>query len=190
MSSTSSSPPIPSPRTDLARRVRQGEALFVALLVLAIAGIGVTTFSKQYGFHFWVAMVPLVGGVSAFFAWLRARSRGESPVGTLRAQALHWIGTLAALWLVFLLQASGQIERDALGLVALATLALATFLAGVHGDWRLCGVGILLGGIVAAAAYVQQFAWIVIVPALVAAAVGVVVWQRRGRPPQAVADVP
>lgn len=189
MSSANPLPPTPSPRGDLGQRVRQGEALFVLLVGLAIAGIGVTTFSKQYGFHFWVAMVPLVGGVSAFFAWIRARARGESPAGALRAQAFHWLGTLAALWLVFLLQSAGQIQRDALGLVALATLALATFLAGVHGDWRLCGVGILLGGIVAAGAYVQQFAWVVIVPALALAAVGVVVWQRRGRTPESIADV-
>ena len=189
MSSATASPPSAPPRSDLAQRIHQGEALFIVLLVLSIAGIGVTTFSKQYGFHFWVAMVPLVGGVSAFLAWVRARARGESPAGALRMQAFHWIGTLAALWLVFLLQTAGQIERDALGLIALSTLALATFLAGVYGDWRLCGVGILLGGIVAAAAYVQQLAWVVIVPVLALAVVGVISWQRRGRAPESVADV-
>ncbi len=189
MSTAASPPPAAPPRGDLVQRIHQGEALFVALLVLSGVGIGVTSFSKQYGFHFWVAMVPLVGGVSTFLAWVRARARGESTGAALRVQLLHWLGTLAALWLVFLLQAAGQVPEDALGLVALATLALSTFLAGVHDDWRLCGVGLLLGGIVVAGAYVQQFAWVVLVPAVALLAVVGVVWLRRGRAPAAIGDV-
>jgi len=185
---SSAGSPAPPPRSDLVHRIHQGEALFVALVLFSGVGIGVTTFSRQYGFHFWVAMVPLFGGVAAFLAWVRARERNESTAAALRVQLLHWLGTLAALWLVFLLQTAGQIERDALGLVALTTLALATFLAGVHGDWRLCGVGVLLGGIVVAGAYVQQFAWVVLVPAVALLVVVGFAWLRRGRAQASIGD--
>jgi hypothetical protein len=177
-----------SSQSELVHRVHEGELLFILLVVLSGIGIGVTSFSRPYGFHFWMAMVPLFGGVSTFLAWVRARARGESTGGALRAQLLHWVGTLAAMWLVFLLQTAGQLERDALGLVALVTLSLATFLAGVHGDWRLCGVGLLLGVIAAASAYVQQFAWIVLVPGAALVVLGVFLWLRRGRVPASVAD--
>lgn len=39
-----------------------------------------------------------------------------------------------------------------------------------------------------AGAYVQQFAWIVLVPGLVLVVVAVVLWSRRGRVPASLAD--
>jgi hypothetical protein len=133
-------------------------------------------------------MVPLFGGVSAFLAWVRARNRGESPGGALRAQAFHWLGLLGALELVFLMKTAGQIQYDAIGLFALIALALATFLAGVHTDWRLCAVGVLLGAIVVAAAFIQQIVWVILVPAFALIVVVLIAWRRRGRPPTSIAD--
>lgn len=169
----------PASHSGLARRLHQGEALFAALVVLSGVGIGVTSFSPQYGFHFWMAMVPLFGGASAILAVGRERPEGGSSATILRTQVLHWLGAFAALWLIFLLQRAGQLGYDALGLVALATLALATFLAGVHGDWRLCGVGVLLGCIVVVASYVQQLAWVLLVPGAVLAAFAGYAWIKR-----------
>jgi hypothetical protein len=191
----SSAPPSPSsspagpPTGELTHRIHQGEALFVALALLAGIGIGVTNFSPRYGFQYWASMVPLFGGVSAFLAWLRARARGDSPGTAIRAQLFHWLGVLAAIWLVFLLKTAGQLEYDALGLVALVVLSLATFLAGVHGDWRLCGVGLVLGAIAAAGAFAQQVVWLLLVPAFALIVVVVIAWSRRGRPPSSVEDI-
>jgi hypothetical protein len=184
---TSSTPP---PRSDLVHRIRQGEALFVGLVLLSGVGIGVTSFSPADGFRYWVAMVPLFGGVSAFLAWARARTRGESTGGALRAQAFHWLGVLGALELVFLMKSAGQIEYDALGLFALIALALATFLSGVYTDWRLCAVGVLLGAIVVAAAFIQQVIWVVLVPGFALLVVLLIAWRRRGRPPTSISDEP
>jgi hypothetical protein len=44
-------------------------------------------------------------------------------------------------------------------------------------------VGLLLGGVAIAGAYVQQFAWIVLVPGLLLLVVAVILWTRRGRAP-------
>lgn len=189
--STSSPTPSAAPQESaiLTRRIHQGEALVVILVLLAGGGIGVTTFSPQRGFHYWLAMVPLFGGVAAYLAYERARARGESPAGPLRAQLFHWIGLLGAFQLVFLMKNAGQLEYDALGLVALTVLALTTFLAGVHTDWRLCLVGVLLGAVAAAGAYVQQFAWAVGIPALLLLGVLGFVWIRRGRPTTPIAEV-
>lgn len=185
---SSSSPPAPKQGPSLSRRIHQGELLVVVLILLAGAGIGVTTFSPQRGFHYWLAMVPLFGGASAFLAYEHARARGESPARPLRRQLLHWIGLLGAFELVFLLKSAGQLEYDALGLVALTVLALTTFLAGIHTDWRLCLVGVLLGAVAAAGAFVQQFAWAVGIPALLLVGVLGFVWMRRGRLPAGAGD--
>jgi hypothetical protein len=71
-------------------------------------------------------------------------------------------------------------DEDA-GLVALLTLALSAFFAGLHSDWRICLVGIVLGGTVAGAAWVEEFLWMILIPFLAAAAVGIVWWRTRTR---------
>ena len=191
MSTPSTTPSAaPGETPSLGRSIHRGEALVVILILLAGVGIGITTFSPQRGFSYWLAIVPLFGGVSAFLAYERARARGESPAGPLRAQLFHWVGLLGAFQLVFLLKSAGQLEYDALGLVALTVLALTTFLAGVHTDWRLCLVGLLLGAVAAAGAYVQQVAWAVGIPALLLLAVLGFVWLRRGRPATPIAELP
>ncbi len=179
-----------APSSTFAHRIHQSEALFAALVVLSGVGIGVTSFSPQYGFYFWMAMVPLFGGASAILAVGRERPGGETSAAILRMQVLHWLGAFAALWLIFLLQRAGQLGYDALGLVALATLALSTFLAGVHGDWRLCGVGVLLGGIVVVGSYVQQLAWVLLVPGAALAAFAGTAWLRRRGAQPSVSSAP
>jgi len=180
-------PPSPSRRpgadsageTSTEQWIHQGEVLVVVMLLLAGAGIAVTTFSPQRGFHYWAAMMPLFGGVSAYLAWSHARARHENTGTVLRQQLLHWLGALGALQLVFLLKTSGQVEFAALGLGALIVLALSTFLAGVYVDWRLCVVGVLLGGIALVGSFMQQFLWAALIPGVAVLGVGIVAWRRR-----------
>jgi hypothetical protein len=47
------------------------------------------------------------------------------------------------------------------GIMTLLTLALATFLAGVHFDWRYYIVGGLLAAAVAAIAVLANFLWVI-----------------------------
>ncbi|MEE9607305.1 MAG: hypothetical protein V3U03_06155 [Myxococcota bacterium] len=162
-------------------RVRLDQILFGVLIALSIGGIAVTDFSGRFGLRYWLAMVPLFAAVSVFGAWSRARSRGESVAAIVRVQAAHWLALLLAVYLVNLLQATGRLTRDDAGLVALLALALTTFLAGVHFDWRMCLLGALLGLTVACAALLEQFFWWVLIPVAAAAALGLL-WKRRSAP--------
>jgi hypothetical protein len=156
------------------------EVILAALVVLSAVGIGITDVSPGYGFWYWLAMVPLFGAASSFTAWSRNRQAGGTGSSVVRTQVLHWVAVLAALYVVFVLLRAGRMNNEAAGLVALLTLALATFLAGVHGDWRFCLVGTLLGLIVGAAAFVQRFLWMILVPLAVILALALV-WWSRGR---------
>ncbi len=167
----------------LSERIHQGELLFGALVLLSAIGIGVTNFAPERGFQYWAAMVPLFGGVAVFLAWSHARARGDATGAPIRAQIFHWLGVFGAIWLVFLLKTAGQLEYDVLGLVSLLVLALGTFLAGVYADWRLSAVGVLLGAIAAAGAFVQQMIWLAVVPAIILIAVIALAWRRRGQSP-------
>lgn len=145
-------------------RGRGGEIVLAVLVALSGAGIAVSRFSAEYGLWYWLAMVPVFGGVSLVAGWSRARESGATGFAVLRTQLLHWGGLLLAVPLVFLLERTGRLNSADAGLVALLTLALGTFLAGVHFDWRLGAVGVLLGAAVAIAAVVQRYLLLLLVP--------------------------
>jgi hypothetical protein len=162
------SAPVATPRP--ARRLRTEEVVLIVLLTLSAVGIAVAEISPRDGFWYWLAMVPVFGGISLFAGWSRAREHGMTVTGVLRSQLLHWAALAAAVCLVFLLEYTGRMNNEDAGLVALLALALTTFLAGVHFDWRYCVVGALLAAAVVAVALVKEFLWAIVLVAVAVAA--------------------
>jgi hypothetical protein len=157
-----------TPTTDAPRRARKlasEEVILVALLTLSAVGIAISEISPQDALWYWLAMVPVFGGVSLFAGWSRAREQGMTAVGVLREQLLHWVALAVAVCLVFLLTYTGRLSSEDAGLVALLALALTTFLAGVHFDWRYCVIGALLAAAVAAVAVLKEFLWVIVIAA-------------------------
>jgi hypothetical protein len=124
-------------------------------------------------------MVPIFAGASLFTGWTRARDRGQSIHQILWRQALHWLALALAVYLVFMLEQTGRLNREDAGLVALLALSLTTLLAGVHFDWRLMLLGGVLGVTAACAAFVEEFFWILLLPAVVAGGITLFWWGRR-----------
>lgn len=166
--------------TKLGEAVHEGIWAVVALLLLAAIGIGITDFSIGYGSWYWTLMVPVFGVTSLLSGMVRARNEGRSVAPELKSQLLHWSATFVAIEIVFVLEAQGRFNNTDTGLAALMVLALASFLAGVHGDWRFMLVGVLLGGATAGAAFVEQFIWMGLIPIVGAVAVALY-WMRRTR---------
>jgi hypothetical protein len=162
----------------LAKRLQANEIILIALIALSAIGIAVTDFSPKYGFWYWMAMVPIFGGFSLYTGWSRATSQGISASAVIRTQLLHWIGLLIAIVLVFFLLRTGRINNIEAGIVALLMFAFATFLAGVHFDWRYMVVGIILGAAVVGAALVQEFIWMIMIPIVAAIILAIIWWWR------------
>ena len=156
------------------------ELLIASLIILAGLGAGITDLSSKYGFWYWVAMVPVFGSSCTYAAWSRARARGEVPAGLVQYQILHWLGLLGVVCLIYMLVQTGRMANQDAGLVALLALALATYLSGVHADWRVAVVGFFLGLVVIAVALIEQFMWILLVLVVIAVVIGVFLW-RTGR---------
>jgi hypothetical protein len=145
-----------TPRAELAekpsgRRFTPDEIVFFGLILLSVVGMGISDFSTRYGLGYWLAMVPIFAASSIL---------------------------AVAVYLIFMLQRTGRLNQEDAGLVALIALALTTLLAGVHFDWRLIVLGALLGLTAAAAALVDQYFWVLLIPAVVLA-VGAFLWRRR-----------
>jgi len=174
--------PSPGPVESPSRRFGLEESIFAGLFILAIGGIAIADFSSRQGLDYWLAMVPIFAVASTFIGWNRARKSagGRGVFSLLRDQLLHWAALALTVYLIYLLQATGRLNRDDAGLVTLLALALTTVLAGVHFDWRLLVLGALLAVTAACSALVEEFFWMLAIPALLLG-VGAFLWQRHVR---------
>jgi hypothetical protein len=161
------------------RRGHAEEIVLVLLVLLSGVGVIVNDYgSAQTAFRVWLWMTPVFGVVSIWAAWSRAQRRGD-PVGTIvPTQIVHWLGVVGAVLLIYVLQHYGRMTNEAAGSAVLVVLALAAFLAGVYSDWRLSVLGLVLGVTVIGFAYVERVA-LVIVPLLLVAMIGLVIYIRR-----------
>lgn len=157
-------------------RSHAGEATILILVLLAAIGVGVTNVSPQHGLHYWLAMAPVYGIVNVVTSWSRARHNEVNISSMLLAQALHWVGAVLAIYMVFVLYRMNWLSDQESGVLALLVLALAAFLSGVHTDWHFCIIGLVLGALVAGVALVQEFLWMLVLPLGVAALAGAVWW--------------
>ena len=153
--------PTPTPAPASSRGPAVQELVLLALLVLSTVGVAISQLSPEKAFRYWIVMVPIFGAVSLFSGWSSARAGGMTASGVVSRQILHWAALAVAVCLVFLLQTTGRMGEADAGTVTLLSLALATFLAGVHFDWRYCVVGALLAAAVAAIAVVSNFLWLI-----------------------------
>ncbi len=172
-------PGAPAGGRSFAKKVHTEEAILLTLMALSAIGIGVTNFKPVESFWYWAAMAPVFGLVSIYIGWSKARRRGEGMSRIIWVQVLHWVGLFAAIVLIyFLFRRTGRIDYNQLALMSLLVLALTTFLAGVHFDWRFMIVGAVLGVCVAGAAFVEQVLWVIVIP-IVAALALIVFWWKR-----------
>jgi hypothetical protein len=171
-----------SPSTPAHRR-HVDEVILLVLVLLGTLGVAVNDYSRNAGYHYWLAMAPVFGVVSVAAGWARARRLGRPIAPMVRTQTLHWLGASGAVFLIYLLQSTGRMQNEAAGLAALITLALACFTAGVSSDWRLMVVGVLLALIAVGLAWLEEAMWLLLLPT-VAIAVGAVwlVLRRRAAP--------
>ena len=157
------------------------EVVLLGLVLLSGIGIAVSNVSSGRGFRYWLAMVPVFGALSAVAAAWEARRRGAGVAPAVAREVLHWAGLAVAVYLIYLLQVSGRLAEDALGPVALLALALTSYLAGIRADWRFCVVGGILACAVAATALIEQFLWVLALPALGIVVVAGLLWMRSRR---------
>lgn len=155
------------------------ELVLVALVLLSGIGVVVNDYAEpRTAFRYWLWMAPVFGIVSIFAAWSRANRRNEPVAAIVPTQVVHWLGVVGAVMLIYVLQVYGRMTSEAAGSAVLVVLALAAFLAGVYSDWRLSVLGLVLGAAVIGFAYVERVA-LVVVPLLVLALIGLVLYIRR-----------
>ena len=170
-------------RHTLKRYLGANGVIMIMLMLLAIIGVGITDYSPRLSHLYWLAMVLVTGISCNVIEWSRARKKGLSATTIVKKEMLIWLSVLVAVSLVYFLFHSGRLDNENTGLIILLILALATFLAGLRLGWRLCILGLLLGGAMILATYLEEFLWIVLM-VVVAAAAGIYLLARYQSNPE------
>jgi hypothetical protein len=161
----------------------------VVLVLLAVGGVVVADFATvEKSLRYWLVMVPVFGVLSMVMTGLRANRDAEPLWPALLRQVLHWSALGAAIGLLFYLQSAGRLAEKDVSLLALLALALTTFLAGVHGDWRFCVVGLILGSAAMIMALFETYRLLILIPIAIVALV--VVLRLRREPAEAAGPYP
>jgi len=139
----------------------------LALLALAFSAIAASDVSVAGTRVFWSGVVCVFAAAAYASDWMRPGPGTAGARGALRT-ALHWIGVLVAIHLVFYFVDSGRMANADTGLTNGLILALGAYLAGIHGNWRFSVLGLALAGAAMGVALVEQYVWVLIGIALLA----------------------
>jgi hypothetical protein len=152
------------------------ELPYIAMLSLAIFGIGYVSFSGQPAQYYWVMLAPLFGVICVIGGWHAVQGKRER-VNLLWTQALHWVAVVVAMNIIYLPSVRSVANNNASGLTLMTVLALATFLAGVHASaWQICVVGAFLAIAVPTLAWIEQSSLFIVLVVIGVAFVGGTIW--------------
>jgi hypothetical protein len=163
------------------KRFHIEEALLTLLLILSLVGIGITDFSPADGYGYWIIMVFVFALFAIIIGWRQSKHRSVDFKKILRDQSIHWSTSLLVVGGAFLIQKSGRIESDDIGLVILLILSLSTILDGLRVGWRFSLVGLFLGVSAVIAVYTEHFLWIELLIALLIVLATIIweIWQAK-----------
>jgi hypothetical protein len=163
------------------KRFHIEEALLTLLLILSLVGIGITDFSPADGYGYWIIMMFVFALFAIIIGWRQSKHRSVDFKKILREQSIHWSTSLLVVGGAFLIQKSGRIAAEDIGLVILLILSLSTILDGLRVGWRFSLVGIFLGVSAVIAVYTEHFLWIELLIALLLVLATIVweIWQAK-----------
>ena len=157
------------------------ELPFSVVLILTLAGVAYTSFSKNPITLYWELLAPLIGLVCIGYGWPNANDRAAR-IRLIATQALHWFAFLLVINMMLLPSVQRVFSASATGLAIFTLLALGTFTAGVHVlSWQVCLLGLIMALGIPVIAWIENSALILVLILAVAVALAVVVWWRWHR---------
>jgi hypothetical protein len=160
-------------------RLARRELPYVAVLVLAIAGVAYTSISHQPLTGYWEFLAVVMAVLCVFTQWGKIPDR-SARVSLIWMQALHWLAILVTMNVVLLPGVQSLLPAPATGLVLLTLLALGTFLAGVNFlSFRICLLGLTMAAAVPAIAWLKQSALFLVLAAAFLIGLGIAFWPRQ-----------
>jgi hypothetical protein len=157
--------------------------MLCAMLILALAGMGLTQANESGAWEYWLFVVVVYAGLGLWRDTRAAKQAGRSITKSIGKELAHWIVLVCFLAVLLLLERRGIVNRDSASYFALMLLALSCVMAGVHIDWLLLVVGVVLTVMLVAMATLEQFSvWIIMILVACLATVFFYLKSKRGGP--------
>jgi hypothetical protein len=159
------------------------ELPFTLVLILTVAGVAYTSFSKAPIVGYWEILAPIIALVCVGAGWQEAGDR-RGRLRLIGTQALHWLAFLLVMNLMLLGGVQRVFTAQTTALAIFTLLALGTFTAGVHVlSWQVCLLGVIMALGIPAIAWIENSALLVVLIVAALVAVGAVLWWhwRHGR---------
>jgi hypothetical protein len=148
-------------------RVLRLDLPYIVMLLAAILGIGMATFTGEMTPIYWEILTPIYAAICIHTGWRRVEDR-EARIKLVWTQAAHWLSVLVAMYVVYLPRVQDVMNNNAAGITLMTILALATVLAGIHASaWQIFAVGLVLAISVPIVAWIQQSALILTIVIIV-----------------------
>ncbi len=154
-----------------------------AMLVLALVGMGLSQALENGAWGYWLFVVIVYAGLGLWRSTRKAKLAGKPVKELIGRELIHWSVLLAFLAILFLLERREIINRDSSSDFALLLLAFSCVLAGVHFDWLLLVIGVVLTVMLVAMATLEQYSvvlWIIMLAVTIAAAALFYLKSKRG----------
>jgi hypothetical protein len=143
------------------------ELPFTLVLILTVAGVAYTSFSKKPIIGYWEILAPIIALVCIGAGWQEAGDK-SARLRLIVTQALHWFAFLVVMNLMLLTSVQRIFTAQTTALAIFTLLALGTFTAGVHVlSWQVCLLGLIMALGIPAIAWIENSALLVV---LIAAA--------------------
>ena len=154
---------------------------YIAMLVLGVFGVALTSYARPAVTTYWIILCPLFGIICVAARWREVDGR-EAQWQLIRQQTLHWLAVMFAIYLVFMAAVKQMMNADASALMVMTLLALGTFTAGNYaGGWRVCLVGVVLALGVPAVAWLEQSTLLLVLVGVVLISIAVMVFSHYAR---------
>ena len=152
------------------------ELPFVVVLLLTIAGVAYTSFTKKPIVGYWEILAPIIGLVCVGAGWQEAVDR-SARLRLVATQALHWFAFLLVMNMLLLPSVQRDFTAAATALAVFTLLALGTFTAGIQVlSWQVCLLGLIMALGIPAIAWIENSALIIVLIVASIAGVAVVLW--------------
>ncbi|MDE3045698.1 MAG: hypothetical protein KGJ02_03545 [Verrucomicrobiota bacterium] len=162
--------------------------LLVALAILSLCLLGVilTDIYSSGDFTYWIWATPLIALLALGLSFYEHRTRTVFRPATLFHELLHWLGLIAAVFLVAYFYHLGVISRFSAGLFVLTSVGLTTYLAGVYIEISFLFLGFAIGLLACGVAFFEEYLYAFAIPFTLVAAlilIGLHYFRKKSSPP-------
>lgn len=154
-----------------------------AMLLMALVGMGLSQAMENGAWAYWLFVVVVYAGLGMWRTTRKAKQEGRPVKALISRELIHWSVLLAFLGILLLLERREIIDRESASDFALLLLAFSCCLAGLHFDWLLLIMGIVLTVMLVAMATLEQYAvvlWLIMIAVTIGAAAFFYYRSKRG----------